>query len=85
MESLEKELQRKVNLIVFLQLTVSDFRLKCVKGLQVNKIVKVIKFDGTRDKIEAKSSFQRLLTKYLGLTLVFLQNSSLREKFNYFF
>ena len=57
-----------------------------MKGLQVTKIVKEIKFAGVWDKIESKTGFQRQsVTKYLRLTVVFTCNSALREKFNFFF
>ena len=43
-----------------------------MKGLRVTKIVKEIKFEGVRGKLEARKCFRRqAFTKYLRLTLVF--------------
>ena len=57
-----------------------------MKGLRVTKIVKEIKFEGVWDELEAKNCSQRqLFTKYVKLTLVFMRNSALRERFNFCF
>ena len=58
----------------------------CVKGLRVTKIVKQLIFEGVWDKLQAKNCLQRQpFTKNLRQTLVFMWNSALREKFNFFF
>ena len=57
-----------------------------MKDLKVVKIAKGIKFEGVWGKLEAKKCFQRKsFTKCLRLTLVFVRNSALREKFNFCF
>ena len=60
--------------------------LNCVKDLKVTKIVKNFKFENVWGQLEAKNCFQRqAFTKYLKVTLVFMRNSALREKFNFCF
>ena len=45
-----------------------------------------MKFEVVWDKVGSRKVFQRQsVTKYLRLTLVFMKNSTLREKFNCFF
>ena len=57
-----------------------------MKGLRLTRIVEEVKFEGIWGQLEAKNCFQRQsFTKYLRLTLVFMQNSGLREKFNSYF
>ena len=57
-----------------------------MKGFSVTKIVKEIKFEGIWGDLEFKKGFQgQSVTKYMRLTLVFMLNSSLREKFNCYF
>ena len=57
-----------------------------MKGLRVIKIVKEIKLEEVWGELEAKKCFQRQpLTKYLTLTVISIQNSALREKFNFCF
>ena len=57
-----------------------------MKGLRVPKIVKEITFEGTWGNLEVKSRFQsQSLTKYLRQTLVFMLNSTLQEKSNFYF
>ena len=56
-----------------------------MKGLRVTKIEE-IKFEGVWVELEAKHCFQRQsFTEYLKLTLVFIRNSVLREKFHFCF
>ena len=56
------------------------------KSLRVNKNVKEIKLEGVGCNLEAKKCFQRIpFTKYLRLTLVFILNFVLWEKFNFCF
>ena len=53
-----------------------------MKGLTVTRIVKEINGEGVWGDLEAKNCFQRQsFTKYLRLTLAFMRNSALREKF----
>ena len=57
-----------------------------MKGLRVTKIVKEIKFEGVWDELEAENYFQiQSFTNYLKLTLAFMRNRALREKFNFCF
>ena len=57
-----------------------------MKGLRVTKNNKEIKFEGVWDELEAQKCFQRQsFTKYLRLTLVFIQNNARREKINFCF
>ena len=57
-----------------------------VKVLRVTKVVKKIKFEGIWGELEAKKGFQRQsFTQYLRLTLLFMWNISLWEKFNCYF
>ena len=80
----EKQLPRKGKFRTFLQLNCSNFSLKLVKSLIVTKIVREIKFQEVWGELEAKKCFQKQsFTKYLRLTLVFMWNSALREKFNF--
>ena len=52
-----------------------------MKDLRITKIVKEIKFEGIWAKLKAKNCFHRQsFTKYLRLTLVFMQNSRLRQE-----
>ena len=56
-----------------------------MKGLRVTKIIKENQFEGAWCELDLKKGFQRQsFTKYLRLTLVFMQNSALREKFNFY-
>ena len=58
----------------------------CVKGPRVTAIVNQIKFEGVSDELAAQLCFQRQSFKeYLRQTLVFMWNSALREKFNFYF
>ena len=57
----------------------------CVRDLRVTKIVKQIKVERIWGELEAKNLLQRQpFTKYLRQTLVFMWNSALWEKFNFF-
>ena len=50
------------------------------------KIVKRTNFEGFWVKLESRKGFQRqLVAKYLKITLVFMCNSALRQKFNCYF
>ena len=56
-----------------------------MNGLRVPKIVKEIKTEGVKGELEAKIISRDNHSQYLGLTLVFIPNSALREKFNFCF
>ena len=59
-----------------------------VKGLRVNKTVKEIIFERVRIELESKKkkSFRKEpFAKFLKLTIVFMWNSTLREKFKFHF
>ena len=57
-----------------------------MKGLRFTKIVKQLKVEGVWGEWEAKHCSQRQpWTKYLRQTLLFLWNSALREKVNFYF
>ena len=57
-----------------------------MKGLIVTASVNEINFEEILREIEAKNCFHKQsFTKYLRLTLVFMQNSTLRGKFNFCF
>ena len=57
-----------------------------MKGFRVTKFAKEIKSEGFSGKFESKKGFQRqTVTKYLRLTLVFMSNSALRERFKCYF
>ena len=57
-----------------------------MKCLRVTKIVQEIEFGSVWAKLGGKNSFHRqALTKYLGLTQVFMTNSTLPETFNFRF
>ena len=57
-----------------------------MKGLIVTASVKEINFEEVLREIEAKNCFHKQsFTKCLRLTLVFMQNSALRDKFNFCF
>ena len=80
----EKYFSSKINFSTFLQLSCSNFRLTCDKDLTVTKNVKKIGLKGL-EQLRSKNCFQRQSwTKYLRLTLVFMRNSALQEKFNCF-
>ena len=62
------------------------FYVNSEKGLRGTKIVKEVKFEGVCGEFESKKGFQRQsFTKYSRLTLVFLWNSALSEKLNFYF
>ena len=51
-------------------------------GLKIIKILSEIKFEGALNELEAENCFQtQSITPYLKLTLVFLSNNGIREKF----
>ena len=53
-----------------------------MKGIRFTEILKEIRLEGVRGELESKKSFQRQsFTRYLRLTLVFVADSALREKF----
>ena len=53
-----------------------------MRDIRVTKILIEIRFEGVRGELELKKSFQRQsFTRYLRLTLVFVADSALREKF----
>ena len=58
-----------------------------MKGSKVTKIIEEVKFEGVLKKLETKKQYlqRQSQTKYCRLTLVFIRNSTLREKFNFFF
>ena len=57
-----------------------------MKGLRVTKSFKEIKFERVWGELKSKTGFQRQsFTKYLRISLVFTRNSTLREKFNFYF
>ena len=63
-----------------------NFILKRNYSAGVTKTAKEIKFEGVWGELKSKPGFQRQsVTKYLRLTLVFTQNSSLWVKFNFYF
>ena len=72
MKSLEKQWPSKVNFSTFLQLIVSNFRLKLcefaemvTQWVQVTQTVKEIRFNVVSGKLEAKSCFNtQSLRKY---------------------
>ena len=58
----------------------------CIKVLRVTKIVKQAKFQRAWWRVKAKYCLRRKSwSKYLRQTAVFLWNSTLREKFNFYF
>ena len=58
----------------------------CVKGLTVTNINKKQKFEAVSFELKERNCFQRQsLTKYLRQTAVFMWNSALQEKFNFYF
>ena len=75
-----KQLSSKTNLSAFLRVICSNIRLKLC--LRVTKIVKLFKFERIWGQVEA---IKQSCTKYLRQTLVFMWNSTLREKFNFYF
>ena len=82
----EKQLPSKANFCFFFLLNCSNFKLKQCKRHRVTKILKQIMFQGVWGESESKTGFQRQsVTKYWRLTLVSTQNSTLREKFNFYF
>ena len=82
----ESSYQVRQILAFFCKLVALILDWNCLKGLTVTKIVKQIKFEGVWGELEAKSCFQRQpFAKCLRQTLVFLWNSALREKFNFYF
>ena len=73
-------------LTLFRKLVTLILGWNCVKDLRVTKIVREIQFEETWGVLEAKNCFQRqALTKYLRKSLVFMWNSALWEKFNFYF
>ena len=57
-----------------------------MKGLRGAKIVKEIKFEGIWGELESKKGFQRQsVTKYLRITLAFMLNGALLERFNCYY
>ena len=69
-----------------MQINCFNFRLNCVKGLEVNKTDKEFKFEWTCAKLRGKNCFQRQpWTKPLRQTLASMWNCALREKFNFYF
>ena len=81
-----KYLLSKSNFKIFLHISCSNFRLNIVKNLRVRKSVNQMKFERAPGELEAKNCLWRQpFTKYLRQTLVFMWNSALREKFNFFF
>ena len=57
-KSLGKQLSSKKNFSAFLQISCFSFRLNCVQGLRVTKIVKKIKFKGVRGELESGNCFR---------------------------
>ena len=51
-QKIGKELPSKAHFNHFLQLGYPNFRLKCLKGLEVTKIVKKTKFEGFYGELE---------------------------------
>ena len=57
-----------------------------MKGVRVTKIVKEIKFEGVWGELESKGRFKRQsVTKYLKVTLVFMEDGALWERFYCYF
>ena len=57
-----------------------------MKGLRVTKLVKEDKFGGVLCELESRKVFWRQsFIKYLRLVLVFMRNSALPEKINFYF
>ena len=61
-----------------------------MRGIRVTKIVKEINFEGVWGELESKKDSKRQpfivkRQKDFRLTLVFMSNSALREKFNFYF
>ena len=80
MKRSKKQLPSKTNSRTFCNLIALLLGQNSVKGLRVTTIVKEIKFEGVWSELEAKICFQReSFTKYMRLTLVFMQNSALRK------
>ena len=70
----------------FYNLVALILRWNCVKRLIVTKIVQKINFDEDLSELEAKHCFQRQsLTKFRMRNLVFMWNSAVRKKFNFYF
>ena len=65
-----------------MQLNCSKFKVKLSERPLRTKTDKEIKFEGGWTELEARKCFQgQSFTKYLKLTLVFMQNSVLQKKF----
>ena len=57
-----------------------------VESVRPSKILVEVKFEGVWDKLGSRKILQReTVTKYLRLTLVFMKNNTLLEKFNCYF
>ena len=70
--------------VIFCDLIALILGYICVKGLRVTKIVKEIKFEVVSGKLEAKKYLQRKsFTKYLKMSLVFIWNGAVQNKFNF--
>ena len=71
-------------LVLFCNLIALILGWNSVKVHRVTKIVKEIKFEGVWRESESRRGFYRQsFTKYLTLTLVFMWNTPLREKFSF--
>ena len=68
------------------KISCSNVTLKLGQSLSVTKIFKQIKLEGVWGNLEARTFIQRQsLIKYLRRTLLFMQNSALRQMFNFRF
>ena len=85
-KDLKSSYQVRIILALFYNLIALILDENCVEGLRVTKIVKEIKFQSVWGELKAKNCFQKQsFTKYLRLTLVFMWNRALREKFDFCF
>ena len=72
--------------MLFCCLTALILSERSVKGIRVTGIDNEIKFKGVWGEVEQRKGFQtQPVTMHFGLTLVFMWDGELREKFNFCF
>ena len=77
--------QVKEMFALFCKLVALILGQNCIKLVRVTKIVKQLKFQGSWWRVKAKYCLRReFWPKYLRQSVVFLWNSTLREKFNFY-
>ena len=83
---LKSSYQRRESFALFCNVLALTLAYNSVERLRLTKIVQEIKFKRVWDNLGSKKFVQReSVTKYLRLTLVFMKNSALRERFNCYF